>query len=75
MKNNKFIIYNHTKRYFDYEVFEYISKCLNKGLLSNNKTEYCYCIVEQHETWDLVFESHKTKTGYRFDVFEADKEK
>lgn len=23
--------------------------------------------------WDLVFESHKIKTGYRFDVFEVNK--
>lgn len=75
MNNSKFIIHNHIRHYNDYEVFEFITECLSKGLLSNNKTEYCYCIVRQCEKWDLVFESHKTKTGYRFDVFEVNKER
>ena len=65
MKNKKFIIYNHTENYNDYEIFEWITSCLKQGLLSNNNTEYCYCIVRPCEKWDLVFESHKTKTGYR----------
>lgn len=73
MNNSKFIIHNHTKRYKDYEVFDYITYCLRKGLLSNNNTEYCYCIVRQCENHDLVFESHKTKNGYRFDIFEVEK--
>lgn len=73
MKNNKFIIHNNTTHYDDYEVFEFILECLNEGLLSNNKTEYCYCIVRECEKWNLVFESKKTKTGYRFDILEVNK--
>ncbi len=75
MKNKKFIIYNHTTHYEDYEVFEFILECLEQGLLSNNETEYCYIIVRACERWDLVFESSKTKTGYRFDIFEANTNK
>ena len=74
MKNEKFIIHNNTKHYLDYEIFDFITYCLRKGLLSNDKTEYCYCIVRQCENHDLVFESHKTKTGYRFDVIEVKKQ-
>ena len=75
MKNSKFIIHNHTKDYTDYEVFEFILECLEKGLISNDNTEYCYCIVRECERWDLVFESNKTKTGYRFDIFQVNKNK
>ena len=70
MYNSKFIIHNSTKHYEDWEIFEFILECLKKGLLSNNETEYCYCIVRQCERWELVFASNKTKTGYRFDVYE-----
>ena len=70
MYNSKFIIHNSTKHYEDWEIFEFILECLKKGLLSNNETEYCYCIVRQCERWELVFVSNKTKTGYRFDVYE-----
>ena len=75
MNNSKFIIHNSTKHYNDYEIFEFITECLGKGLLSNNNTEYCYCVVRQCERWDLVFISNKTKTGYRFDVYESSKAK
>lgn len=75
MNNSKFIIHNSTKHYNDYEIFEFITECLGEGLLSNNNTEYCYCVVRQCERWDLVFVSNKTKTGYRFDVYESSKSK
>jgi hypothetical protein len=74
MYNDKFIIHNSTKHYKDYEIFDFITYCLKQGLLSNEKTEYCYCIVRQCENWDLLFESHKTNKGYRFDVIEVEKE-
>lgn len=70
MYNKKFIIHNSTKHYQDWEIFEFILDCLKEGLLSNNNNEYCYCIVRQCEKWELVFVSNKTKTGYRFDVYE-----
>lgn len=73
MKNSKFIIHNSAKHYDDYEVFEFILECIGKGLLSNDNTEYCYCIVRQCERWNLVFISKKTKTGYRFDIYEEEK--
>lgn len=73
MNNKKFIIHNYTEHYNDCEIFEFILGCLNEGLLSNNNTEYCYCIVRQCEKWDLVFESNKTKTGYRFNIYETNK--
>ena len=75
MNNSKFIIHNSTKHYNDYEIFEFITECLGKGLLSNNNTEYCYCVVRQCERWDLVFVSNKTTTSYRFDVYESSKAK
>lgn len=75
MNNSKFIIHNSTKHYNDYEIFEFITECLGEGLLSNNNTEYCYCVIRQCERWDLVFISNKTKTGYRFDVYESSKAK
>ena len=73
MKNNKFIIHNNTEHYRDDEIFEFILSCLKEGLLSNNNTEYCYCITRTCENWYLVFNSKKTKTGYRFDVYEEPK--
>ena len=75
MYNGKFIIHNQTAHYKDYEIFEFITECIGKGLLSNNETEYCYCIVRQCENWDLMFQSHKTKKGYRFDVIEIARRK
>lgn len=75
MKNKKFIIYNYTEHYNDDEIFEFILECIGEGLLSNNNTEYCYCIVRQCENWDLVFDSSKTKTGYRFNIYEYAKKK
>ena len=55
--------------------FDFITDCIGMGLLSNKNTEYCYCIVRHYEKWDLVFASNKTKTGYRFDVYEKSKER
>ena len=73
MNNEKFIIHNKTKHYTDYEIFKWITECIGKGLLSNNNTEYCYCCVRKYENWELVFVSNKTKTGYRFDIYENPK--
>ena len=70
MRNTKFIIHNGTEHYDDWEIFSFITDCLQQGLLSNEGTEYCYLIARPCENWDLVFVSRKTKTGYRFDVYE-----
>ena len=75
MYTNKFIIHNNTKTFTDSEVFEFILHCINQGLLSNNKTEYCYCTVRQFETKELVCEFNKTKTGYRIDLFEIERKR
>ena len=75
MKNNKFIIHNNTKSFYDFEIFDFISECMQKGLLSNNETEYCYCTVRQYETKELVCEFTKTKNNYRIDLFEIERKK
>ena len=74
MKNEKFIIHNHTKNYNDCEIFKFIFECLEKGLLSNKETEYCYCTVRQFEKIELVCTFNKTKNNYRIDVYEENKE-
>lgn len=73
MKNAKFIIHNKTIHYNDWEIFVFISQCLMQGLISNEGTEYCYCITMDCDDHTLVFTSKKTKTGYRFDVYEDKK--
>ena len=72
MKNKKFIIHNHTKSYLDYEIFYFVFETLKKGLLSNNETEYCYCVVWTTDKGQLIIESNKTKTGYRIDIMEGE---
>lgn len=42
MKNDKFIIHNHTTHFKDFELFTYIANIMSKGLLSKNNTQYCY---------------------------------
>lgn len=75
MKNSKFIVYNRTKSYYDWEVFEFIKEIMQEGLLSNNETEYCYCTVRQHETFEIVCVFNKTKNNYRIDVYEKGRNK
>ena len=75
MKNSKFIIHNNTKSFDDYEIFDFISECMQKGLLSNNGTQYCYCTVRQYETKELVCEFTKTKNNYRIDLFEIERKR
>lgn len=75
MRNNKFIIHNNTKSFDDYELFAFISHCMQKGLLSNNETEYCYCTVQQYEFCDLICEFKKTKNNYRINLYEKERKK
>lgn len=75
MFNNKFIIHNRTKTFRDDEIFDFILYCIKLGLLSNDKTQYCYCTVRKFETKDLICEFTKTKLGYRIDLFEIERKK
>ena len=70
MKNSKFIIYNHTKSFEDFKIFQHITSLLAKGLLSDNETKYCYTSTWVCENSLLCIETCKTKYGYRIDVFE-----
>ena len=64
---DKFIIYNYTPNEIsDLKLFELIYRVVNQGKLSNNESEYCYLTVLDK---DFVVNSTKTKTGYRFDVY------
>lgn len=74
MKNSKFIIYNKTKSFKDFEIFAHITNLLSKGLLSNKETEYCYASTLEFEKFILCIETQKQKYGYRIIVWEKDKE-
>ena len=75
MYNSKFIIHNNAKSFNDFEVFTFITSILEKGLISNNRTEYCYCTVREHEKVELVCTFIKNKNNYRIDIYEQGKNK
>ena len=75
MKNSKFIIHNNTKSFDDYEIFDFITDCIKQGLVSNNKTQYCYCTVRQYEKIELVCQFNKNKNNYRIDLYEIERKK
>ena len=64
---NKFIIYNYTPNDIsDLKLFELIYRVIQQGKISNNETQYCYLTILDK---DLVVDCRKTKTGYRFNVY------
>ena len=73
MKNSKFIIYNETKLFKDFEIFAHITNLLSKGLISNNETEYCYASTWNYEKNILCIETQKQKYGYKIIVYEKEK--
>ena len=72
MKNAKFIIYNKTTHFTDYEVFELITIILNKGLISGNNDLYCYASTFNYGKFYVCVEFQKTKYGYKIYVYEED---
>ena len=73
MKNSKFIIYNHTIHFKDFELFAHITNVMSKGLLSNNETQYCYASSYNYEKCVISIEFMKKKNYYRIDIFENSK--
>ena len=73
MKNSKFIIYNHTTHFKDFELFAHITNVMSKGLLSNNETQYCYASSYNYEKYIVSIEFMKKKNYYRIDIFENSK--
>ena len=73
MKNEKFIIYNKTKHFTDFEVFELINSVLIKGLISGNNDLYCYASVFNCEKFRVAVEFIKTNYGYKIYVIEEEK--
>ena len=73
MKNEKFIIYNKTKSFTDFEVFELINSVLIKGLISGNNELYCYATVFDYEKFSVAVEFIKTNYGYKIYVYEEKK--
>ena len=73
MKNEKFIIYNKTKSFTDFEVFELINSVLIKGLISGNNDLYCYASVFNYKKFSVAVEFIKTKYGYKIYVCEERK--
>ena len=73
MKNSKFIIYNKTKSFKDFEIFGNIANLLSEGLLSNKETEYCYASTWNYEKCILCIETQKMNYGYRIIVYEEEK--
>lgn len=68
---DKFIIYNYTPSCIDdLKLFELIYEVIKQGKISNNNTEYCYITTFNKE---LVVDCKKTKTGYRFNVYNENK--
>lgn len=75
MNKNKFIIYNHTPNQInDLQLFELVYDTIKQGYLSNNETEYCYLTIFGKENRNVV-STRKTKTGYRFDIYNDNKMK
>jgi len=75
VNNKKFIIYNNTKSFDDYEVFSYIDDVLNKGLISGNDSLYCYASSYIFEKKKLHIEMIKEKYGYKILVYEENRVK
>ena len=73
MKNGKFIIYNKTKRFTDFEVFELINSVLVKGLISGDNNLYCYSSLFNYEKFRVAVEFIKTNYGYKIYVIEENK--
>lgn len=73
MKNEKFIIHNHTKHFEDFEYFAHITQTMSKGLLSKNNTQYCSLTTYNYEKYILLIEFTKNKNNYRIDIFEEEK--
>ena len=74
MKNKKFIIYNKTKSFDDFTIFEIISDVLSKGLISGNNELYCYASTYFFEEMNVHIETIKTNYGYKIYVYEEKKE-
>ena len=70
MKNDKFIIYNKTEHFTDYEVFNKILGVLGKGLISGDNDLYCYATTYFHERVNVSVEFIKTSYGYKIYVYE-----
>ena len=74
MKNDKFIIYNETKHFTDFQVFQWISDVLAKGLISGDNNLYCYATTYFLERVCVSVEFLKTNYGYKIYVYEENKE-
>lgn len=70
MKNDKFIIYNKTERFSDYEIFNKILGVLGKGLISGDNNLYCYSTTYFHERVYVHIEFIKTNYGYKIYAIE-----
>lgn len=75
MKNEKFIIHNHTKHFKDFVLFGNIAQTMSKGLLSKDGTQYCSLTTYNYEKYILLIEFTKNKNNYRIDIFEEEKQK
>lgn len=73
MKNGKFIIYNKTKSFTDFEVFELINSVLVKGLISGNDDLYCYATAFNYQKFRVIVDFIKTNYGYKIYVIEESK--
>lgn len=73
MKNGKFIIYNKTKSFTDFEVFELINSILVKGLISGENNLYCYASLFNYKKFRVAVEFIKTNYGYKIYVIEENK--
>lgn len=73
MKNDKFIIYNKTEHFTDYEVFNKILGVLEKGLISGNNDLYCYASTYFFENFKVHIEFIKTNYGYKIYAIEERK--
>ena len=73
MQNEKFIIYNKTKHFTDFEVFRKILGVLEKGLISGDNNLYCYATTYFHERVCVSVEFIKTNYGYKIYVYEERK--
>lgn len=70
MRNKKFIIYNKTTGFSDYEVFQLIEIVLKKGLVSGDNNLYCYVSTFKCMNVYVCVEFMKTKYGYKIYVYE-----
>ena len=70
MRNEKFIIYNKTTSFSDYEVFQFIEIVLKNGLISGDNNLYCYASTFKCWKGYVSVEFMKTKYGYKIYVYE-----